>query len=113
MDQDLRARFESLLDELHGLKFEITDDFDQDGHRTVLLKRHTIKVAVINKTQIDFDVYADLSEGIYELGELHALTRRILNVKKACLAYDAREMNTTERLYPQNRRGKHTQTSGL
>jgi hypothetical protein len=106
-------KFEKMLDELHQEKFELIEDFDQDGQRVVMLKRRNIFCTLILSTFIKFDIYADLSSGIYEMGELHVLTRNMLNVKKICLAYEAEEMNTTERLYPENRRGKNTQTSGL
>ncbi|MHA2031329.1 MAG: hypothetical protein ACW99A_16490 [Candidatus Kariarchaeaceae archaeon] len=106
-------KFEKMLDELHQEKFGLVEDFDQDETRVVMLKRRNIFCTIVLSTHIKFDIYADLSAGIYELGELHVLTRNMLNVKKICLAYEAEEMNTTERLYPENRRGKNTQTSGL
>lgn len=114
MDQKYyKNKFEKMLDELHQEKFELIEDFDQDGTRVVLLKRRTIFCTLILSTYIRFDIYAELNSGIYELGDVHVLARNMLNVKKICLDYEAEEMNTTERLYPENRRGKNTQTSGL
>jgi len=113
MDKSLREHFEELLNKVHNMKFEIISDFDRDNERVVILKRYSIRLTLKASTGIDFDVYCDLSSGIYELGDLHLLTRTMLEIKKLCLAYDAREMNTTERLYPENRQGKLTQTSGL
>ncbi|OLS22543.1 MAG: hypothetical protein HeimC2_29170 [Candidatus Heimdallarchaeota archaeon LC_2] len=106
-------KFEKMLDELHKEKFELIEDFDQDGSRVVMLKHRTLHCTLILSSFIKFDIYSQLNSGIYELGELHVLTRNMLNVKKICLAYEAEEMNTTERLYPENRRGKNTKTSGL
>ncbi len=108
-----RSRIENLLDDLYGLKYEIVSDYDNEEKRVVMLKHHTIFVTLILSELLDFDVYADLSAGIYELGDLHSLTRKMLELKKLCLSYHAREMNTTERLYPANRRGSQTSTSGL
>jgi hypothetical protein len=111
--EESREQFEQLINELYNLKYKVITDYDDDGARFVLLKRYTVHVTLKLAQSIDFDVYADLSAGIYEIGDLHNLTRNMLNVKKIALAYHAREMNTTERLYPSNRQGEHTTTSGL
>ena len=114
IDRDIRLKGEQLLDDLHELGYEAEDDFDENDERFVQFKRHTILVTIkITKLDLEFDVYAELNSGIYEIGDLHLLTRKMLELKKLCLSYEAREINTTERLYPQNRRGKNTQTSGL
>ncbi|MCY3411863.1 MAG: hypothetical protein INQ03_09545 [Candidatus Heimdallarchaeota archaeon] len=108
-----KESFEHLLDEFHKEKFEFLSDTLDEKVRIVRLKKHTVYVNLFHSHIISYDAYAELSAGIYELGELHVLTRRMLNVKKICQAYEAREMNTTERLYPANRRGENTSTSGL
>ncbi|MCH8907238.1 MAG: hypothetical protein IH840_09130 [Candidatus Heimdallarchaeota archaeon] len=114
MSKEFRSLSEKLLDDLHELKYDMQEDYDEDGVRIVQFRRHTVWITLqIKDETIDFDVYGDLSAGIYELGDLHLLTRRMLEVKKVCLSYEAREMNTTERLYPKNRQGKETKTSGL
>ncbi len=112
-DKYYLEKFEKMLDDLHKEKFELVEDFDQEGSRVVMLKSRNLFCTLILSTFIKFDIYSELSSGIYELGELHVLTRNMLNVKKICLSYEAEEMNTTERLYPENRRGKNTKTSGL
>ena len=113
MDQELVNLFEDLLGKLHTEGFEITDDFDQDEFRVVMLKKRNMYCNLKMGWNIFFDVYAELTDGIYEIGDLHHLTRNLLNIKKICLDVQAEEMNTTERLYPENRRGKNTQTSRL
>ncbi|MFV2016356.1 MAG: hypothetical protein ACC656_13070, partial [Candidatus Heimdallarchaeota archaeon] len=90
MDQKYYIKkFEKMLDELHQEKFELIEDFDQDNTRVVMMKRRNIFCTIILSTYIRFDIYADLGAGIYELGDLHVLTRNLLNVKKICLAYEA------------------------
>lgn len=107
------SNFEALLSDLHKEKYDFISDFIENERRVVRLKKYTIQVTLILTHIISFDAYAELSGGIYELGDLHSLTRRMLNLKKLCLSYEAREMNTTERLYPADRRGQNTTTSGL
>ena len=80
----MRSKFEKLLDELHDLNFKIISDYDEKNERIVIFQHHTIRVTVKLTQSIDFDVYADLISGIYELGDLHSLTRRMLNIKKLC-----------------------------
>lgn len=110
---DISVTFETLLDEFHKEKYEFLSDILEGKKRIVRLKKYTIYVSFIVTNIISFDVFAELSRGIYELGDLHTLTRKMLNIKKICLSYNAREMNTTERLYPEDRRGENTTTSGL
>ncbi len=110
---NISVTFETLLDEFHKEKYDFLSDIIEENRRVVRLKKYTMYVSFIVTNMIAFDVFAELTSGIYELGELHSLTRRMLNVKKLCLSYDAREMNTTERLYPSDRRGENTNTSGL
>ncbi len=113
MSEELRNKFEDLIDEMYNLKFKVISDYADIERRVVRFRRVSVYVTLILTHEISFDVYAFLTEGIYELGETHLLTTRMLEVKKICFAFDAREMNTTERLYPENRRGKNTKTSGL
>ncbi len=109
----LEKKFEDLLLEFHKENYQFLSDHLESNRRVVQLKKYTLNVVLIQTDQISFDIFADLNAGVYELGELHSLTTRMLNVKKLCLEYNCREMNTTERLYPADRRGKQTQTSGL
>jgi hypothetical protein len=105
---------ESLLDDLFGKKYKIVSDgYDDKNQRIIQLRKHTMHLTLVLTNIISYDLYSYLTEGIYEIGDLHLLTNRLLETKKICVAYNAREMNTTERLYPSNRRGKETQTSGL
>ncbi len=62
---------------------------------------------------ISYDSYAELKGGIYETGDLIALLKYMLRFKEILEKEGAREINTTERLYPADRRGKHTRTSGI
>ena len=80
----------------------------------ITFEKYQIIATFIRKpTGIDFDIYSNLKSGIYELGELHLITRKMLELKKIGLKYNGREMNTTERLYPKDRQGEETKTSGL
>lgn len=116
MSTEFRTFFEALLDELHADGFRVESDKEEKGSRIVNFQRYQITVTVIshpNSENIDFDIYADLKAGLYEIGDVHLLLRKMLSAKKICLSYNGREMNTTERLYPQDRQGDQTQTSGL
>lgn len=104
---------EHVLDELHKLGCKIISDFDVGSERIIQLRKHTLYITLKYEEIISFDVYSYLSSGIYELGELQSLTRKMLEIKKIILAFNSREMNTTERLYPKDRQGSDTQTSGL
>jgi len=113
-DRDYRKYFEDLLTEVHANKFNLTEDRMDGEDRIVTFEKYQIICTLIRKPQgIDFDIYTKIKAGIYELGELHLITRKMLELKKIALKYNAREMNTTERLYPQDRQGKETKTSGL
>lgn len=112
-EEMMKKKFESMLDEFHKFNYKIISDGDVGEKRVVHLQKHTIKLTLILDRIISYDVYAYLTEGIYEIGDVHILTRKLLDVKKICQKFEAREMNTTERLYPQTRQGKYTQTSGL
>ncbi|RMG20843.1 MAG: hypothetical protein D6732_28190 [Methanobacteriota archaeon] len=113
-DRIIREQFEEVLDYFHGNRFRILSDRDVDGHRTVTLSKYgAILVLVLEGNVIAFDTYADLKAGIYELGELNTLVSVMLQAKRMCLDRGFREMNTTERLYPRDRRGSETRTSGL
>lgn len=112
--ENVGSLLESLLDDLFGKKYKIVSDgYDDHKQRIIQLRKHTMHLTLILTDIISYDLYSFLTEGIYEIGDLHLLTSRLLETKKICVAYNAREMNTTERLYPSNRRGKDTQTSGL
>ena len=62
---------------------------------------------------VSYDSYAELKGGIYETGDLLTLVKYLLIFKETLEKHGAREINTTERLYPANRRGKNTKTSEL
>lgn len=110
----LRSKMESILDHFHKANFKVVSDSDVKGERVVILQRYAIiTTLVMNKEEISFDCYADIKEGVYEFGDLNILSRTMLNVKKIAGEIGLRERNTTERLYPDDRRGKNTETSGL
>lgn len=112
--RELRESFEEALDYFHQHRFKIVSDRDVDGKRTVTLRKYGATfVLVLEDRGIAFDTFADLKTGIYELGDLNTLVSIMLQVKRMCLEKGFREMNTTERLYPADRQGKETKTSGL
>jgi hypothetical protein len=111
---EIREKLEKILDYFHENKFKIISDTNVKDERVVTLHKYEVYVALFqDKNEISFDVYGSLKERIYEFGELNLLTRTILNVKKMGLELGIRERNTTERLYPDDRRGNQTKTSGL
>ncbi len=113
-DRTLREQFEEVLDYFYKNRFKIVSDRDVNGHRTVTLSKYgATLVLVMEKKGIAFDTFADLKTGIYELGELNTLVSAMLQAKRMCLEKGFREMNTTERLYPKDRQGAETKTSGL
>ncbi len=112
--KEQRELFEKILDDFHKDRFKFISDRDVNGTRVVTLSKYGATVVLVLEEQgVAFDTFADLKTGIYELGDLHTLTRVMLAVKKKCLDLGCREMNTTERLYPQERQGSETKTSGL
>lgn len=111
---DLKDYMEKVLDFFHEERYKFEADFNtDDGERVVVLRKYDIRVTLVKETGvISYDIYADL-RGVYELGELHVLLREMLRAKDYCKQLDLRERNTTERLYPPDRTGKNTETSGL
>ncbi len=77
-------------------------------------KLGTVQFTIWDKPEgLSFDCYAELKGGIYELGELATIVKYMLEFRNTLIQHGAREINTTERLYPKDRRGKNTRTSGL
>ncbi len=112
--REIREKFEKILDYFYNNRYKIVSDRDVDGKRTVTLSKYgATLVLVLEENNVAFDTYAELKEGIYELGELNTLVSIMLQAKRMCLELDFREMNTTERLYPKDRQGAETKTSGL
>ena len=54
-----------------------------------------------------------LKGGYYELGDVNVIANKINLLNEIAEKYDLKQINTTERLYPYNRRGENTRTSGL
>ena len=111
---ELNAQFEELLDYFHEEKCSFEGDYNNAlGERVVVVKKYDIRIYIVKeKTHISFDIYCEL-QGVYEIGDLHVLLGNMLRIKDKCKLLELRERNTTERLYPAERRGKFTETSGL
>lgn len=113
-DTNLRERMEAVLTKFYESKFKFESDFNKNYNRVVMMKRYQVQVTLVQtRTEISYDIYADLAQGIYEIGDMNVVTNIMLNAKRIARSFGLREMNTTERLYPADRRGKNTQTSGL
>ena len=102
---------EAILKDLKqiGIQMEKIDEHTWAGTKLGALKFFIRK----EPHGLSFDCYAELSGGIYEIGELASITKNLLLFRETLLQHGAREINTTERLYPADRRGKNTKTSGL
>jgi len=110
---EVRKIAEDIISQIHNLGYKITRDIDIKNERYVTFEKFQIHVTIKVSDWISSDIYAELSKGIYELGDLHVITRKMLELKKLLHSFQIREMNTTERLYPEDRQGKSTTTSGL
>ncbi len=92
-----------------GIEMKKVDDVTWIGD-----KLGTVQFTIWEKPEgLSFDCYAELKGGIYELGELATIVKYMLGFRNTLIQHGAREINTTERLYPKDRRGKNTRTSGL
>lgn len=109
-----KEQMEKVLDFFHDEKYKFEADFTSpEGERVVVLRKYDIRVTLTQEAKgISFDIYADLN-GVYEFGDMHVLLTAMLRAKDHCMKLNLRERNTTERLYPPDRRGKNTETSGL
>ena len=76
-------------------------------------EKYQVVVQLILKNTIEIDFYAELKGGYYEFGDVNVIANKMKSLNELSKKYNLYQINTTERLYPQNRRGENTRTSGL
>ena len=79
----------------------------------ITFQKYQIVIQLIVKNTIEIDFYAELKGGYYELGDVNVIANKLNALNDIANKYNLRQINTTERLYPYNRRGENTRTSGL
>ena len=100
-----------ILRQLAELRFKPVSETDDFIH----LKRFaTVHLFIWFDTKDPrFDTYAELTGGLYEYGEIAGFFKGMYQARELLIATGLREIGRSERLYPENRRGKNTRTSEL
>ena len=102
-----------ILNEIKTIGFNKYRESLQNEVRFYTFLKYQIVVQLIVKNTIEIDFYAELKGGYYELGDVNIIANKINSLNDIAIKYNLRQINTTERLYPYNRRGENTRTSGL
>ena len=85
---------------------------NEDANTFVFHKYHMIKLYLYPESH-KFDLYFDLKSGIYEYGDIASLFKSGHLTRAFLISKGWSEQLRSERLYPRDRRGKNTKTSGI
>ena len=100
-----------LLEQLTKIRFKPVSESDHFVHLQRFAAVHLF--IWFDSKDPRFDTYAELSGGLYEYGEIAGFFKGMYQARELLLAQGLREIGRSERLYPENRRGKNTRTSEL
>ena len=102
-----------IIHEIKTIGFHNYEEALQNEVKFYTFQKYQIVVQLTVKNMIEIDFYAELKGGYYELGDVNIIANKINSLNDIANKYNLRQINTTERLYPSNRRGENTRTSGL
>ena len=104
---------DQILNEIKKVGFHKYEEATQNDFKFYTFEKYQIVVQLILKDTIEIDFYAELKGGYYEFGDVNVIANKMKSLNELSEKYNLYQINTTERLYPQNRRGENTRTSGL
>ena len=102
-----------ILDEIKKIGFFTHEEAILGDFKFYTFQKYQIIVQLILKKSIEIDFYAELTGGIYETGDISVIANKMGALNELSAKFKIKQINTTERLYPHNRRGRNTNTSGL